>query len=93
MTQYFDIPVQNRGDNLKITGNWKVVVRYSYIDVGQGSLSNPLVIAPETLQKFYVTSKGFNTIDQETGLFLSFKPVNPIPATSNKGRIRVVLPN
>lgn len=77
---------------MKITGQWKVIVKYSLIDVGTGTLNNPLVISPDILKQFYVTSRGFNTIDQEAPLFVSIKIINPIPVESRKGRIRVVLP-
>jgi len=89
---FFDVPIKNRGDTLVVNGTWLVIVRYPQIDVGMGTLSNPLKLAPETIGTFFLSNGGQNTIDQETSLSVTVKPVNPVPTGIQKGRIKVIIP-
>lgn len=89
---FYSIPIKNRGDTLPVNGTWQVIVRYPQIDVGMGSLSNPLRLSPETISTFSLSNGGQNTIDQQTSLSVTVKPVNTVPTGSQRGRIRVILP-
>jgi hypothetical protein len=48
---------------MKVGGIWKIVTRYAFIDVGQGSMVNTLTIQPEIIGQYYVSNRGANTLD------------------------------
>lgn len=39
-TYYYEVPIYNRADNMVINGEWRIVVRYPFIDVGTATLLN-----------------------------------------------------
>lgn len=69
-----------------------VIERYPLIDVGQGTMLNSLLFLTDFISDFYVYNDGRDTIEEDSKLFVTFRPVNFVPNGTNKGRIRVVLP-
>ena len=58
----FKIPVQNRIDNFLTSGQFTLIERYTEIDVGMGTLTNTLTINPDSIEDFYITNDGRNTV-------------------------------
>jgi hypothetical protein len=65
-----------------ISGEWRIVVRYAFIDVGTGTLINSLTVRPDIITKYYVSNTGSNVIDGDASLILSFKLNNYFPKDS-----------
>lgn len=92
-TYYYMIPIETRGDNYPPGGTWTIIVKYSYVDVGKGTLANTLSCVEDTITDYYITNDGCNTVDAECSLKLSFTPINYVPPSTSRGRIRIEIPS
>lgn len=69
-----------------------IIEKYTDIDVGQGTMLNALTFSTDFISDFYVYNNGRDTIEEDSSLYISFRPVNYLPTVTNKGRVRIVLP-
>lgn len=91
-TYLFRIPIKNRGDNYYCGGEFQVIGRYAEIDVSEGSILNTIEFVPGTITQYATWNDGRDTIEQDSKMFISFKPQTFMPGIASKGRIRLELP-
>ena len=76
-----------------VGGNFTVVTRYQYIDVGEGLLNNSIVLIPATITSYYVHNTNCDTVGEACALYITFKLINNVPTRAGRGRITITLPS